>query len=350
MPASRASAIQASSVARSRMQLGAAVDLCRRPHCWIAQRAERRRRADRLALRGGGGGAAGSALAKPGAVRRPRWPPLRRRQFPPATGSQPTSGPCTSVRVAPSRFAASTSAASVSVASATRRVSVVNSMALRKAISFGPFGGCSSKSSSPSVTGTSFFSVTSSREIRALSALAMMVSRRFSCLISPARASSVSRSPNSSSSCAAVFGPMPGMPGTLSTESPVIACRSIIFSGGTPHFSITSGMQIGWSFIGSYIEHRRADELHQVLVGGDDRRVGARLAGQPRIGRDQVVGLVAFHLDAGQVEGARRMRGSARIAGSGRPAAPSGSPCTRRRARCGTSSTNSRKSPRNGSA
>ena len=100
---------------------------------------------------------------------------------------------------------------------------------------------------------------------------------------------------------------MPGMPGTLSTESPVIACRSIIFSGGTPHFSMTSGMPIWRSFIGSYIDTVCADELHQILVGRDDGGVAADLAGQPRIGGDQVVGLETFHLDAGQVEGARRL-------------------------------------------
>ena len=53
--------------------------------------------------------------------------------------------------------------------------------------------------------------------------------------------------------------------------------------------------------------HRLADELHQILVRRDDRRIGADLAGQPRIGGDQIVGLEAFHLDAGQVEGARRL-------------------------------------------
>ncbi len=45
-----------------------------------------------------------------------------------------------------------------------------------------------------------------------------------------------------------------------------------------------------------------ADELHQILVGGDDGRVGARLAGLPRIGGDDVVGLETLHLDAGQAE------------------------------------------------
>ncbi len=50
--------------------------------------------------------------------------------------------------------------------------------------------------------------------------------------------------------------------------------------------------------------HLRRDELHEVLVGGNDGHVGARLLGKPCIGRDEVVGLVAFLLDAGQVEGA----------------------------------------------
>ena len=45
-------------------------------------------------------------------------------------------------------------------------------------------------------------------------------------------------------------------------------------------------------------------QLHQVLVGGNDGRGGAALAGQPHIGRDQIVGLEAGLLEAGQVEGA----------------------------------------------
>ena len=45
-------------------------------------------------------------------------------------------------------------------------------------------------------------------------------------------------------------------------------------------------------------------ELHQVLVGGDDGHVGAGLHRLQRIGGDDVVGLVAFLLDAGDVEGA----------------------------------------------
>ena len=65
-------------------------------------------------------------------------------------------------------------------------------------------------------------------------------SRRFGCLISPARASRVSRSPYSLISSAAVLTPMPGTPGTLSVESPASACTSTTLSGVTPNFSRTS--------------------------------------------------------------------------------------------------------------
>ena len=54
-------------------------------------------------------------------------------------------------------------------------------------------------------------------------------------------------------SWAAVLTPMPGTPGTLSVESPASACTSTTFSGGTPNFSITSGMPMRRSFMVSYI-------------------------------------------------------------------------------------------------
>jgi hypothetical protein len=47
-----------------------------------------------------------------------------------------------------------------------------------------------------------------------------------------------------------------------------------------------------------------ADELHQVLVGGNDQHVGAAGAGLVGIGGDEVVGLVAVLLDGMQAEGA----------------------------------------------
>ena len=57
------------------------------------------------------------------------------------------------------------------------------------------------------------------------------------------------------------------------------------------------------------VEHHDAggDELHQVLVGADDGHPPAGRDGLGRVGRDDVVGLEARLLDAGQVEGARRL-------------------------------------------
>ena len=89
--------------------------------------------------------------------------------------------------------------------------------------------------------------------MRALSALASSVSRRFGCLISPARASSASRSPKALTSSAAVLTPMPGTPGTLSVESPASAWTSTTRSGPTPNFSRTSSSPIGFDFSGSYM-------------------------------------------------------------------------------------------------
>ena len=48
-------------------------------------------------------------------------------------------------------------------------------------------------------------------------------------------------------------------------------------------------------------------ELHQILVGGDDGGGCAALAAEPRIGRDQIVGLEAGLFQAGQVERAHRL-------------------------------------------
>ncbi len=60
-----------------------------------------------------------------------------------------------------------------------------------------------------------------------------------------------SRSPYSATSPLAIFGPMPGTPGTLSTLSPISACTSITFSGPTPKRSRTSSAPIGRCLIGS---------------------------------------------------------------------------------------------------
>ena len=149
---------------------------------------------------------------------------------------------------------ASTSDGSICEYSATRRVRVENSIALRKAISLRASGSCTARSSSGTSSGTLSSSCTSRLEMRAFSAFSISASRRFGCLISGARVSSVSRSPYSVMSCAAVLMPMPGTPGTLSTESPASACTSTTFSGGTPNFSTTSGMPMRRSFMVSYID------------------------------------------------------------------------------------------------
>ena len=56
------------------------------------------------------------------------------------------------------------------------------------------------------------------------------------------------------------------------------------------------------------VEHDDAvgDELHQVLVRGDDGGGGARFAGLAHIGRDQVVGFETVLLEARKVEGLHR--------------------------------------------
>ena len=143
--------------------------------------------------------------------------------------------------------------------------------------------------------------------MRAISALSISDCRRLSCLISLARLSSVSRSPYSPINCAAVFTPMPGTPGTLSVESPISACTSITLSGPTPNFSITSAAADAAVLHGVVHGDAVADELHQVLVGGDDGGGGLGLAGEPRIGGDQVVGLEAGLLEAGNFEGVHRL-------------------------------------------
>ena len=53
------------------------------------------------------------------------------------------------------------------------------------------------------------------------------------------------------------------------------------------------------------IQHRHlvGDELHQILVGRHDGDIGAAFPRQPGIGRDQVIGLVAVHLNRRHIEG-----------------------------------------------
>ena len=60
-------------------------------------------------------------------------------------------------------------------------------------------------------------------------------------------------------------------------------------------------------------DHARADELHQVLVGGDDGDVGAGFRRLPCIGGDEIVRLEAELLDGGQVEGFGRVADEAEL-------------------------------------
>ncbi|MNT04226.1 hypothetical protein D3C72_1387960 [compost metagenome] len=55
------------------------------------------------------------------------------------------------------------------------------------------------------------------------------------------------------------------------------------------------------------------DELHQILVGGDDGDIGADRFGLPGISGDDIISLEAFRLDAGKVEGARRLADQAEL-------------------------------------
>ena len=109
-------------------------------------------------------------------------------------------------------------------------------------------------------------------------------------------------------SCAAVFGPTPGTPGTLSTLSPISASTSPSCSGGTPNFSSTSSRaDAAVVHRVEQVEPAVLDQLHQILVGRDDRHLPA--LGQRGLGvaGDDVVRLQPLLLDARHREGARRV-------------------------------------------
>ena len=93
----------------------------------------------------------------------------------------------------------------------------------------------------------------------------------------------------------------------VDAESPASACTSTTRSGRTPNFSSTSATPM--ALVLHRVEHLDpvAHQLHQVLVGRDDRHPPARLARLAGKGGDDVVGLEPFGLDAGDVEGARRL-------------------------------------------
>ena len=133
-------------------------------------------------------------------------------------------------------------------------------------------------------------------------------------------------------------------------ESPISACTSITLSGGTPNFSITSRDADALVLHGVVHDHAVVHELHQVLVGRHDGGGGAGLAGMPRIGRDQVVGLEAGLLQAGDVEGAHRLADQRELRDEVVGRRPAGAPCIPGRSRCGRSSPTCRRSRRDASA
>ena len=138
-------------------------------------------------------------------------------------------------------------------ATAARFASAENSIFCRKGSSVFGSGSATPSAESSTSSGTCSSKVTSRAESRALSANSISDSRHLSCFTSPARASSVSRSPNSPISFAAVLTPMPRMPGTLSMGSPIRACTSTTFSGGTPKRSMTSAVPMRLFFMVSNI-------------------------------------------------------------------------------------------------
>ena len=143
--------------------------------------------------------------------------------------------------------------ASTPSVSATRRVRVRNSISARKVISVSLSGVRTSRSSRVKSSGVSQSSCTSRLDSSICSRFSIRVSRRLGCLISPARSSSSSSEPNSLISSAAVLMPIPGAPGTLSTESPASACTSTTRSGNTPNFSNTPSRSMRLFFIASSI-------------------------------------------------------------------------------------------------
>ena len=161
--------------------------------------------------------------------------------------------------------------------------------------------------SSGNGNGASARSVTRRRDSRAASACSISRSRRFDGFIAGAAASTPSRSPNSFSSCAAVFGPIPGTPGTLSTESPISACASISLSGVTPNFSITSGGPIGFCLIGSSISTPGRSNCIRSLSDDTMVTVPPRIHRGLRVGGDQVVGLPVGQFDRRHAERIRRL-------------------------------------------
>ena len=144
----------ARSRAPAAIQRSSAAQIADRSHRGMSCRSAERRQSSRRRVIGQ---RSRRRLLPPAAAAPARLRPARRRPTAPKSGWRITG---VEIRAAGlvvpfdlDTLAGFDVAASVPVTSATRRVSVVNSIAFRKATSFGPSCGCSSKSSSPRVHG-----------------------------------------------------------------------------------------------------------------------------------------------------------------------------------------------------
>ena len=138
-------------------------------------------------------------------------------------------------------------------------------------------------------------------------------------------------------SCAAPFGPMPGTPGTLSIGVADQRLHLDHLVGRDAELLHHLGRADRLLLDRVEHLHARPDQLHQVLVGGDDGHLPARLGRGAGIGGDQVVGLPVRELDRPARRTPRSPRAPGRIAGSVPRAAAGAAPCRRRTAGCGRS-------------
>ena len=135
----------------------------------------------------------------------------------------------------------------------------------------------------------------------------MRLSRRLSCLISEARSSSVSRSPIFVDEKGGGLHPDAGHAGHV--VGGIADQRLHLDDLGRRHAEALHHLGLAEHLVLHRVVHAHAgpDELHQILVGGNDGHLGARLGRLARIGRDQIVGLVAPLLDARDIEGMHRV-------------------------------------------
>jgi hypothetical protein len=127
------------------------------------------------------------------------------------------------------------------------------------------------------------------------------------CLISRPRQQRVQIADIRSISCAAVLTPMPGAPGTLSTLSPASACTSITFSGGDAELLHHPSASMRLSFIVSTHHDAVVTSCIRSLSEEMMETCAPAFAAWRGVGGDDVVGLIALQLDAGEVEGAGRV-------------------------------------------